>query len=127
MRAAWLVAPLLLLATAVGVSIVLRGSAALVGWLIAGMVLFAVGWIVISTLWPARADRGCPGCGEETLERLDPDATQGVVCRACGWRDESRSSWLLAEEEGPLEDIVLRQRGRERPARSSVDTPLAAD
>ena len=32
---------------------------------------------------------------------------------ACGWRDESASAWLLAEEEGPLEELVLAQRRRQ--------------
>ena len=74
-------------------------------------------WIGISTLWPATADRSCPSCGEDGLERLDPQKTYGIRCRGCGFRDESVSAWLLAEEEGPLEEIVLRQRrdkGRER-------------
>ena len=49
-----------------------------------------------------------------------------------GWRDEAQSSWLLAEEEGPLEDIVMRQRGRRPPAgtdreRSVVDSPTPGD
>ncbi|MCZ6598429.1 MAG: hypothetical protein O7B99_12375 [Planctomycetota bacterium] len=126
-RAAWLVAPVLLLATAAGVAVVLRGPAALVGWVITGLVLLALAWTVISTLWPARAERECPDCGEDALERLDPDTTCGVVCQACGYRDDSQSSWLLAEEEGPLEDVVLRQRGRGRPTQSSVDRPLPAD
>lgn len=84
-----------------------------------GVVLVALGavpllWVLVSALWPARAERTCPACGGVHLERLDPRSTHGLACRGCGWRDEAASAWLLAEEEGPLEEIVLEQRGRKR-------------
>ena len=69
-------------------------------------------WVALSALWPAKADRRCPKCGEDTLVRLDPDTTTGLRCSACDHVDPEATSWFLAEEEGPLEDLVLRQRGR---------------
>jgi len=84
-------------------------------------------WIVVSSLNPAEADRTCPECGEEGLERLDPDATRGVVCSRCGHIDRDVSSWFLAEEETLLEEIVLAERarpqGREPVERSKDGTP----
>jgi len=86
-----------------------------------------VAWIAISVLWPARADRSCPACRQDALVRLDPDDAVGVRCTACGFRDETQSAWILAEEEGPLEGIVLeeRKRGRKRvrpPRSGEVDS-----
>jgi hypothetical protein len=78
-------------------------------------------WVLVSALWPARAERGCPACGKDALARLAPESTVGLVCRACGWKDEGASAWLLAEEEGPLERIVLAERGRDLPG--AVDSP----
>ncbi len=85
------------------------------------------GWIVVSTLWPSRADRRCPACGKDALERTDPQATSGIACRNCGYRDEAASSWFLAEEEGPLEAVVLRERRSRRARRSNVDRPRRGD
>ena len=93
--------------------LILRRPAGLVGWV--GGLALTVGllWVVTSVLWPGRAERGCPECGEERLQRLDPETTVGVRCAACGFTDASRSSWLFAEEEGrPLEPAVLRERNR---------------
>lgn len=137
--------PLLLAGVTAGAAVVLRGPEATFGWVLTGLTGAAVLWIVISVLWPARAERTCPSCGGQTLERLDRETTRGQRCRACGWRDETASSFLFAEEEGPLEDIVLRERGvRRRPRtpagrrgeelvgqepgrESTVDTPRATD
>ena len=69
-----------------------------------------LGWILISVLMPAKADRTCPSCGRKGLEKLDPKSTCGLVCRFCEWSDATASSFLLTEEEGPFEDIVLDQR-----------------
>lgn len=112
-RAAWLAAPLILAAIAAGVVFVMRGPDGLFG-IVFGLVLaLGLGWILISSLLPARAERRCPQCGGDGLERLDPDSSQGVVCRLCAWADESASGFLLLEDEGrPFEDIVLRGRGR---------------
>ncbi len=111
-RGAWLLPPLMLAAIASGVLFVFRGPDQIFG-AVFGLVL-ALGsvWILVSTLLPARADRTCPLCGREGLVRLDPGSTQGLACRLCSWRDESASSFLLAEVEGSLEDIVLRERER---------------
>lgn len=71
----------------------------------------SVAWILVSVLWPARADRTCPACGESSLRRLDPRSTRGVACPACGHRDEEQSSFLMAEEDGAaLETIRLEER-----------------
>ena len=128
-RLGWLVPPLCLTAALAGGWIVLGAPHALLG---AAVVFFLVPivWVLASALWPAKAERTCPACKSERLERIDPAATVGITCRACGWRDESASAWLLAEEEGPLERIVLAERrsrrvdparGRER-KRVSVDS-----
>ena len=89
-------------------------------------------WVVVSALWPARADRTCPRCGRDSLRRLSRANTQGLVCTRCDWRDPAASSWFLAEEEGPLEDLVLEQRERKRTLRrrvrrSPVDSGRVAD
>src|SRR5262249_37526493 len=49
-------------------------------------------WVLTSVLWPGRADRTCPACGEQSLLRLDPGSTQGIVCSACGHEDAAESS-----------------------------------
>ena len=74
-------------------------------------------WVGVSVFWPAKADRKCPRCEEEALERLDPDTTQGLKCASCGFVDEQATGWFLAEDEGPLEDLVLRQRAARREAK----------
>jgi hypothetical protein len=115
-RGGWLIAPLMLAAVAAGLLFVLRGPDQVFGVAFAAVLVLGIGWILVSALLPGRAERTCPACGGAGLERLDPQTTQGLRCGLCGWRDESASSFLLAEEEGPLEDIVLRQRraGRRR-------------
>ncbi len=94
-----------------------------------GVVLGGLGaamllWIVVSVLWPARADRRCPACGKDGIVRIDEDEVVGIECTECGYRDEEVSAWFLAEEEGPLEEIVLRDRKRRR---SSVDSARGED
>ena len=107
----WLVAPLLLAATAAAMLLVFRGPDRLFAVAFGVVLAFGLAWILISSLLPARADRTCPSCSRSTLTRLDPRSTQGLRCRACGWRDEGASSFLLAEDDGDaLEDIVLRER-----------------
>ena len=114
-RGGWLVAPLMLAAIAAGVLFVLRGPDEIFGAAFGLVLALGIGWILVSALLPGRAERTCPACGRNGLERLDPRTTHGLRCQLCGWRDESASSFLLAEEEGPLEDIVLRERrGGER-------------
>jgi hypothetical protein len=109
-RVALLVAPLCLAAAFGGGWLALRHP----GWLFAAVATVVLGgallWILVSALSPATADRGCPECGADTLVRLDAGTTRGVRCTACGHRDASVSSFYLAEEEGPLEHIVLAER-----------------
>ena len=109
-RGPWLIAPALLLASAAGVRLVMNGIDGIFGVLFGALLGVGLGWILISVLMPAKADRTCPSCGRKGLERLDPKSTAGLVCRFCEWSDATASSFLLAEEEGPFEDIVLDQR-----------------
>ena len=124
MRAAWFAPSFLLLAVLAGAAVARRGPSWLFGLVLVLLVIPCV-WVLISALLPARAERTCPRCGAERLARTDRRSTVGLVCRGCGWRDDSASAWLLAEEEGPLEDIVLAERGRRR--RSPVDSPTKPD
>jgi ribosomal protein L37AE/L43A len=122
-RAAWLV-PLWILAAIVGARWLVLGEPRtlfLLGFV--ALAALPILWVIVSALWPARAERACPACKQDRLQRIDRGATVGVVCGACGWRDESASAWLLAEEEGPLEDVVLRQRRRARPPVDSSREP----
>lgn len=116
--------PLLLLgAVGVAVAIAALGADRVVGWVgytVGGLVLL---WVLAASFWPASADRKCPACGEERLERLDPETTMGVRCTACGHVDETKTGWFLAEEEGPLEELVLRQRELKRAARQRRRAP----
>jgi len=128
-RLRWLTPLAPLAAIAAALVVVRRPPGGLLGLVLLALLGAAVGWIVVSTLWPARAERTCPRCGRDGLARIDRWSTIGLRCRDCGWRDESRSSWLLAEEEGPLERTVLRQRSR-RPAsspRRTTDAPRATN
>jgi hypothetical protein len=109
-RTGWFIGPVLLFAVGAGIRFVMRGPDEIFGLCFAVLLGLGVLWILVSALLPARADRTCPQCGRDSLERLDPDSTKGVSCARCGWRDETASSFLMAEEEGPLEDIVLRER-----------------
>ena len=107
-------APLACLAAVLGgVAIVLTRPLALVWVLVGALVVVPAGWVLVSALFPGKAERRCPACAADTLVRLDARSTHGLGCRACGWRDESASAWLLAEEEGPLEELVLAQRRRQ--------------
>jgi hypothetical protein len=117
----WCAPALFLGAVLLGAWIVFARPLALFGWALIALAAVPIGWVLVSALWPARAERLCPGCGKNALARQDARATLGLVCRACGWRDPSASAWLLAEEEGPLEEIVLAQRGRAVPR--ALDRP----
>lgn len=109
----WLLVPLALLgASGVGFLLVRRPPLGLFGWSVAALLGAAIVWILVSVLWPARAERTCPACGRPGLVRSDPKAAHGLSCARCGWQDPAASSWLLAEEEGPLEDLVLAARRR---------------
>lgn len=121
-------------AAAGGLWLVRRLPQAAFGWVAGAVLGLAILWILVSVLWPARAERTCPSCGRASLRRLDRETTLGLACEACGFVDESASSWYLAEEEGPLEELVLSARRRTRPpsppataagaARASRKTPV---
>ncbi|HVH05581.1 MAG TPA: hypothetical protein VNE71_06245 [Myxococcota bacterium] len=115
----WLVPPLMLAAIACALLLVVRGPDLLFGLALAVLIGIGFVWMLVSVLWPGRADRGCPSCGADALVRIDPRATSGVRCAACGFRDEHQSAWLLAEEEGPLERTVLRERALRRGRKAS--------
>ncbi len=114
--AGWILPPFLLLATGLAVWIVLTGPSGLFGWVFGGLVVCALVWVVVSALFPAKADRNCPACGRDTLVRMEETSTEGVVCKACHWRNEEQSSFLLAEEEGAIEPLLLARRRRLRDA-----------
>lgn len=114
-RLAWLLVPFAFaLAIGAGALALLRPD-----WLTAAVLsailVLALAWVMLTIFWPARADRGCPRCGEERLVRADPSTTVGVRCEACGHVDLEVSSWFLAEEEDDsLEPMVISQRRRGR-------------
>lgn len=110
-RLGWLFPAVWLTAIALGVLLVRLGPNWVSAWVLGGVFATALAWIVISTLWPARADRACPACGEESVERMDSSRSVGKRCAACGWIDETQSSWMIAEEEEEaLEHLVLGER-----------------
>jgi hypothetical protein len=112
--AGWLMPPVMLASTACGIALVLRGPER--AFVVSATIALAlvVVWILVSVFFPARVDRTCPECGEESLRRLDSRTTRGILCARCGLVDEQQSSFLLAEEEGPLERIVLAERAVQR-------------
>lgn len=110
----WLTGPLLFATAVAGTVIVTQGGARLFGWTVGSLVVVGLGWVLVSSLFPAEPDRTCPACGVEALVRADPLTTRGVRCTACGHDDPEASSFLIAEDEGPLEPAVLRERGRAR-------------
>ena len=117
-RATWLLPPLLLAAIGAGLLFVMRGPDELFGLAFGAVLGLGLLWVLVSALFPGKADRLCPQCARDGLARIDPQSTQGLYCRHCSWRDESASAFLHAEDEGwPLEDIILKERNGERPPR----------
>lgn len=112
-RGSWLIGPLLLAAVSAGVLFVFRGPDHVFG--IAFGLVLGLGflWILVSTMFPSKPDRTCPQCGQDTLVRLDPKTTRGLTCGACAWTDASASSFYLAEDDGVLQDLVLRREDRD--------------
>jgi len=109
----WWILPLFAIgAVAVAVWLLSVGGTKLPAVILGATLLIGFGWILVSALHPAQADRVCPECGEEALQRLDPETTRGVTCASCGHTDRDESSWFLAEEETTLEEIVLKERAR---------------
>ena len=111
-------APLLLIgAIGLAVAVINLGADAILGWVGYALGGAVVVWVLAASMWPAEADRTCPQCKEEALERLDPNTTMGLRCTACGHVDAAKSGWFLAEDEGPLEELVLRQRAAKKALR----------
>ena len=109
----WWILPLLVFGAIALALLLLRAGGPSLPYIILGAtLLIGFSWILISALHPAQADRTCPECGEEALERLDPETTRGVTCARCGHTDRDASSWFFAEEETNLEEIVLAERAR---------------
>lgn len=108
--AVWLTGPVCLLAALAAAYFVLQGPGDLFGYVIGGLIVLALGWALISAFLPAKPDKQCPACGAESVGRLDPHTTRGLVCAECGWQDAEASSFYLAEEEGPLEPMILKGR-----------------
>ena len=116
-RGSWLIGPLLMAAVGAGALFVFRGPDHLFG--IAFGLVLGLGflWILVSTMFPAKPDRTCPSCGNESLERLDPSTTRGLACGSCSWRDETASSFYFAEAEDGVEDLVPRREDPDAPPR----------
>lgn len=74
--------------------IVLAGMAVL-------LVVFPVGYLLVSALWPPKADKKCPECGQEGLIPLVPGEGQGTRCTACGHLDEAASTAYLDADQPP--------------------------
>ena len=112
-RWTWLLFPFLVFgAVAATFGLILLGAVIAIGLL----------WILVSSLSPAKADRTCPECHEQGLERLDPNTTRGVVCSLCGYVDPDISAWYLAEDETLLEEIVLSERAQKRASSTSAES-----
>lgn len=111
----WLVAPLILASIACAFALVLNGPDSLFGIVFGVVIALGLGWILVCSLFPAKADRKCPQCGKQGLVRLDLRTTRGIRCTRCSFRDDSASSFLLAEDEGvAIEKTVLHERDRRR-------------
>ncbi len=96
---------------------------------IGGIVVLLFAWIGVSVLWPARADRRCPDCKGDHLQRMDPTSAEGLRCPDCGWKDPSASGWYLAEEElEALEPLAMeRRRAKASAGESKIDRAPTAD
>ena len=97
--------------------------------IIGGILALLFGWIGISVLWPARADRRCQQCKTEYLQRMDPASALGLVCAQCGWSDATASGWYFAEEElDALEPLAMeRRQARAGVSQANVDTGSSPD
>ena len=122
-RWAWLLFPLLAFGAVAATFGLLKYVGPKLPFILLGAVI-AIGllWILVSSLSPAKADRTCPECGEQGLERLDPNTTRGVVCSSCGYVDPDISAWYLAEDETLLEEIVLSERAQKRATSNSAES-----
>ncbi len=105
-RHPWLIGPLLLAATAVGLGLALKAPDRIAVWVLGGLGGLALLWTLSTAFWPSRANRTCPECGAEGLRRMDPATTRGLVCTSCGHTDAEASGWFLAEEEGALDEVI---------------------
>lgn len=116
--AAWLVAPLLLLAVGGGLWLLRAGPAGLFTGLLVLVCAVPVVWGLVSIFFPASPDRRCPACRELKLEAIQDGQLRGLRCAGCGYLDPDASAWMFAEEgDSPLEPLVLESR-RETPPSS---------
>lgn len=106
----WLIGPGLLLVTLCSVRLLMFGSDRIFVYALLALFGVVVLWILVSVFSPAHPDRTCPACGRAGLRRLDSSTTRGIRCEDCGHVDEDQSSFLMAEDEGAIEPIVLRSR-----------------
>ena len=115
---AWLMPPLFLSSIGLGLWLISNPPENIFAWTAGFFVALGLLWILVSTVFPRGvAERICPACGADTLVRADPAHTRGKVCSTCLWKDESVSSFLMAEEDdAPLEaDILARRRKNQTP------------
>lgn len=104
--------PIFLGAVLLGAYILLKKPDGLWPFVVGAIFVVVFAWFFISTLWPRFAERTCPTCGEDGLTPLDENSHRGLRCNLCGFEDESLSSFFIAEEDGVLEETVMRERGR---------------
>ena len=122
-RWTWLLFPFLVFGAVAATFGLLRYVGPKLPFILLGAVI-AIGilWILGSSLSPSSADRTCPECHEQGLERLDPNTTRGVVCSLCGYVDPDISAWYLAEDETLLEEIVLSERAQKRASSTNAES-----
>ena len=114
----WLFGPAALAAIGLGTAAVRSGPSWVLGLTLGLMLGGTFLWVFVSVLWPSKANKTCPVCGEDTIRRANENSTRGVVCASCGHEDSSASSFYLAEEsDEPMEPMLLAGRPR-RPGRS---------
>ena len=107
--AVWL-SPLALMGAIAGAILILRSPWNLFPWVLGFLLAVALLWVLVSSLYPGKPDRRCPACGQEALERAEASSTRGLTCSHCLWSDPDASSFLLAEEEGALDDLLRNDR-----------------
>ena len=87
------------IAAVAGVFALVAFAPGLALWIfLAGVFALPIGWMIVSTLLPARLDRNCPACSAWALEPLDPEDRYGVRCAECGFEDPTIPGARLGHE-----------------------------
>ncbi len=101
-------------ATALGLGLAAGAPQDVALWVLGAGAGIALLWVLCTAFWPAKADRSCPECGRDSLKRMDPNTTRGLMCTRCEFRDPEATGWFLAEEEGVLDDLLSQDQRPER-------------